>query len=321
MGSSRRVVGHLPAYSAERRQLQFRSALVLVVVAGRGRGVSGDPAGVCAAAAAALQKGTAEGSAEAQQQHRRDSGTQEHQQLTEEMQQRHGALRDPGRHVRWNHVAHVLGNHARAVDDRQCHHGAVHLAFQSDLLLVASGAAAFCATDAPGGGHRAADGEERRQAEVAAEAPPETRSFVGQTQDVQSVGEGCGDTDQAAFGCWLVHRAVAVFWHQLTDQELGEGKEQGADPDDGQLGGGGGAVLDHLVVHLHIGRGAETVDAERTEGEGGHAERRHLEKYKHKHCLVIKKGWQKYWYFTTKLILQKNKIKKIIFKYWKKCDF
>ncbi len=259
---------------------------MLVVIAGRGWGVSGDTADVCTAAAAALQKGTAEGSAEAQQQHRCDSGTQKQQQLTEQMQQRHGALRDPGRHVCRNHVANVLGNHARAVDDRQRHHGAVHLAFQSDLLLVTSGAATFCATDAPGGGNRAADGEERRQAEVAAEAPPETRSFVGQAQDVQRVGEGRGDADQAAFGSRLVHRAVAVFWHQLADQELGEGKEQGADPDDGQLGGGGGAVFDHLVVHLHIGRGAETVDAERTEGEGGHAERRHLEK--HKHCLVIK---------------------------------
>lgn len=195
MRSGRRVVGHLSAYGAERRQLQFRGALVLIVVAGRGRRVRRYPAGVGATAAAALQEGAAEGSAQAEQQDGRDGRPQEQKQLAEQMQQRHRALRHPGRHVRRHHVADVLGDHARSVHDGERHHSAVHLAFQSNLFLVAPGAAALGTADPAGGGHRAADGEERGQTEIAAEAPPQTRALVRQAQHVQSVGKGRGDAD------------------------------------------------------------------------------------------------------------------------------
>ena len=191
------------------------------------------------------------------------------------MEDGHGVLGNAGRHVRRNYVADVLGHHARTVHDRQRHDGAVHLALQPNLLLVAAHAGLLRAPDLARRYQRAPDGEEGGQAEVAAEAPPQTGALVGQAQHVENVRKRGGDPDDAAFDGRLA-RDSRVLRHQLSDEELGECQEEGADPDDGELGGGGRAVLDHLVVHLDVGGRAEAVDAQSAQGEGGHAQRRHL---------------------------------------------
>jgi len=276
VGAGGCVVAQLPADGAERRQLQLGGALVLVIVAGGGRGGRV----VAAAAAAAVQEGPAQRAAQEQQQRRRHGGPAEEQQLGEKVEDGHGVLGDARRHVRGHDVADVLGHHARAVDDGQRHDGAVHLALQADLLLVAAHAGLLGAPDLARRHQGAPDGEEGGEAKVAAEAPPQASALVGQAQHVEHVGERGGYPDDAAFDGRLVG-PPRVLDHQLSDEELREGQQESPDPDDGQLGGRGGAVLDHLVVHLDIGGRAEAVDAQRAQSEGGHAEGGHLREQTH----------------------------------------
>lgn len=72
---------------------------------------------VTAAATAAVQEGPAQRATQEKQQRRRHSGPTEEQQLGEEMEHRHGVLRNTGRHVRRNYVADVLRHHTRTVDN------------------------------------------------------------------------------------------------------------------------------------------------------------------------------------------------------------
>lgn len=267
----------VPAHGAERRQLQVGAgALVVVAVAGGGGGGGGARrAALVAAAAAAVQEGSGERLAQEEEQHRRQRGLTEEQQLADQVQHVQGSPGDAGGHVNAEDVADVLRDDAEAVEDGQRHHGAVHLALQLDLLLAAAHAGALGAADLARGGQRAADGEQRRQAEVAAEVPPEARAVVGEAQHVQGVRQVGGDPDHAALARRHVGR-VAGLGDQLAQQQLGQRQQQGAHPDDGQLGGGGRPVLDHLVVHLHVGGGAEAVDAQGAQGEGRDPEGRHL---------------------------------------------
>lgn len=245
---------------------------MFVIVAGRGRGRHVVTA---AAATAAVQEGPAQRAAQEEQQRGRHGGSAEEQQLREEVEDRHGVLGHAGRHVRRHDVADVLGHHASTVDDGQRHDGAVHLALQPDLLLIAAHAGLFGVADLARRHQRAADGEERGEAEVAAEAPPQPGPLVGQAQHVEHVGERGGYPDDAALGGRLVWNP-RVLHHQLPDEELGERQQESANPDDGEFGGGGGAVLDHLVVHLDVGGCPEAVDAQGAQGESGHAEGGHL---------------------------------------------
>lgn len=266
------VITQLPANGAERRQLQLGGALVLVIVTGRGRG---GHVVTAAAATAAVQEGPAQRATQEKQQCGRHGGSTEEQQLGQEVEDGHGVLGNAGRHVGGNDVADVLGHHARAVDDGQRYHGAVHLALQPDLLLVAAHAGLLRAPDLARRHQRAPDGEEGGEAEVAAEAPPQTSTLVGQTQHIEHIRERGGYPDNAAFDRRLI-RDPCVLCHQLSDEELWQGQQERTDPDDSQLSGGGSAVLDHLVVHLDVGGRAEAVDAQSTQGEGGHTEGGHL---------------------------------------------
>lgn len=220
VGAGRCVVTQLPADGAERRQLQLGGALVFVIVTGRGRG---GRVVTAAAATAAVQEGPAQWTTQEKQQRRRHGGPTEEQQLGEKMEDRHGVLRNTGRHVRGNYVADVLGHHARTVNDRQRHNGAVHLALQPDLLLVAAHAGLLCTPDLACRHQWAPDGEEGREAEVAAEAPPQPSTLVGQAQHVEHVRKWGGDPDNAALNGRLVWDSC-VLCHQLSDEELREGQ-------------------------------------------------------------------------------------------------
>lgn len=246
-----------------------------------------------AAATAAVQEGPPQGAAQEEQQRRRHSGPTEEQQLGEKMEDGHGVLRNARRHVRWNDVADVLRHHAGAVDDRQRHNGAVHLALQPDLLLVAAHAGLLRAPDLPRRHQRAPNGEEGREAEVAAEAPPQPSTLVGQAQHVEHVGKRGGYPNDAAFNRRLIWDSC-VFRHQLSDEELREGQQESADPDDSQLSGSGGAVLDHLVVHLDVGGRTETVDAQSAQGEGGYAEGSHLRETDTVKITLITLSWSQF---------------------------
>lgn len=201
VGACRRVVTQLPADGAERRQLQLGGALVFVIVTGGGRG---GRVVAAAAATATVQEGPAQRATQEEQQRRRHGGPTEEQQLGEKVEHGHGVLGNAGRHVRRNYVADILGHHARAVDDRQRHNGAVHLALQPDLLLVAAHAGLLGAPDLARRHQRAPDGEEGGEAKVAAEAPPQASALVGQAQHVEHVGERGGYPDDAAFNGGLV---------------------------------------------------------------------------------------------------------------------
>ena len=259
---------------------------MFVIVTGRGRR---GRVVTAAAAAAAVQEGPPQGATQEEQQRRRHGGPAEEQQLGEKMEDGHGVLRNARRHVRRNNVADVLGHHAGAVDDCQRHNGAVHLALQPDLLLVAAHAGLLRAPDLPRRYQRAPNGEEGREAEVAAEAPPQPGALVGQAQHVEHVGERGGYPDDAALDRGLVWDS-RVFRHQLSDEELRQGQQESADPDDSQLSGGGGAVLNHLVVHLDVGGRTETVDAQSAQGEGGHAEGGHLKETDEEKIMLICHG-------------------------------
>lgn len=245
---------------AEGRQLQLSGGAVVVGVADGGGG-GARRAALVAAAAAAVQEGSGERLAQTEQQHRRNRGLTEEQQLADQMQDVQRSARNSSRHVNAEDVADVLGNDAEAVEDGQRHHSAVHLALQLDLLLAAADAGPLGTPDLASGEQRAADGEQRRQAEVAAKVPPEACAVVGESQDVQCVRQVGGDADNAAL-TWRHVRRVAVLSDQLSDQQLGQRQQQSAHPDHGEFGCGGRPVLDHLVVHLHVGGGAETVDAQ-----------------------------------------------------------
>ncbi|KAI4802746.1 hypothetical protein KUCAC02_006322 [Chaenocephalus aceratus] len=121
-----------------------------------------------------------------EQQRRSHRGPTEEQQLGQKMEDGHGVFRNTGRHVRGHYVAMFSGT-TRSVHDRQRHHGAVHLALQTDLLLVAAHAG-LRRRRILRASPRAADGEEGGEAEVAAEAPPKPGALVGQTQNVEHSG-------------------------------------------------------------------------------------------------------------------------------------
>lgn len=177
MSSDRSEGGHLAADRAERGQLQLRGVLVVVAVAG-GRG--GLVRALLAAAATALQEGPAERSAQAEEDDRGDAGLEEQQELADDVQQVHGLLGNPGRHVGSHDVVDILGDDAEAVQDGQSHHRAVHLALQLDLPLVPARAGFLRLADFPRRHQGAGDGEQRGQAEVTAEVPPEPRAVVGE---------------------------------------------------------------------------------------------------------------------------------------------
>lgn len=283
VGSGRRVVTELPSDSAEWRQFQLCRTFMFVIVTARSRGWS---AVATAAAAAAVQKSPAQWAAQKKQQCWSHSGPTEQQQLGKKMQDGHGVLRNARSHVCRNYVTDVLRHHTRSVDDSQRHNRAVHLALQPDLLLVAAHTGLLRVADFAGRHQRAPDGEEGRQAEVAAEAPPQPSALVGETQHVEHVGKRGGYPDDAALNRRLI-RESGVLCYKLPDEKLREGQEEGADPDDCQLGSGRSAVLDHLVVHLDIGGRAKAVDAERAEGEGGNAEGGHLKANRRRNVLKM----------------------------------
>ncbi len=104
------------------------------------------------------------------------------------------------------------------------------MAFQLDLLAVASDAGALGLADFACGHHRADDGEEGGQAEVAAEVPPQASAAVGKSEHVKCVWESCGDSDYAMFARYHLRRLTLLF-HQLPDEELGQGEEQSTQPD------------------------------------------------------------------------------------------
>lgn len=274
-------VGRLSADGAERRQLQFGGGALVVDVAGGGGDGRPGRVALVAAAAATVQEGSGERLAQEEQQHRRHRRLTEEQQLADQVQDVQSPPGNAGSHVHADDVADVLWNDAEAVEDGQGHHGAVHLALQLDLLLAAADAGPLRVADLAGRDQRAANGEQRRQAEVAAKVPPEARAVVGQPQDVERVREVSGDPDHTALTRRHVGR-VAVLGDQLSDQQLGQRQQQSAHPDDGELRRGGRPVLDHLVVHLHIGGGTKTIDAESAQREGRDAERSHLEGEEHR---------------------------------------
>lgn len=176
MSSDRSEGGHLAADGAERGQLQLGGVLVVVVAGGR-RGLVG---ALLAAAAAALQEGAAEGPAQAEEDDRGDAGLEEQQELADDVQQVHGLLGNPGGHVGRHDVVDILGDDAEAVQDGQRHHRAVHLALELDLPLVPARAGLLRLADLARRHQGAGDGEQRGQAEVAAEVPPEPRPVVGE---------------------------------------------------------------------------------------------------------------------------------------------
>jgi len=268
--------GRLPADGAEGRQLQLGGGgLVVVVAPGDGDAAPLSPrrAALAAAAAAAVHQRAAERPAQAEQQHRRRRRLAEEEHLADQLQYVQRPPGDGGRHVGAHHVADVLRDDAEAVEDGQRHHGAVHPALQTDLL-AAGAAAAGAAPDLAHRDQRAADGEERREAEVAAEVPPEAGAVVREAEHVQRVREVGGDADHAALA--RRRRRAAALALQLADQQLGQRQQQSAGPDDGQLGRGRRPVLHHLVVQPHVGGGAEAVDAQGAEREGRDPQRRHL---------------------------------------------
>lgn len=143
------------------------------------------------------------------------------------------------------------------------------------MSLVPPCAGFFCPPDFPGCHQGAGDSEEGRQTKIAAKVPPEPCAVVGESQHVDGVGQRRGDLHHAA----LARGAAAVLGvvpGQLAQHHLGQGQQQGAHPDDSQLGRGGGAVLDHLVIHLHVGGGTEPVNAQSAQRECGDSQRGHL---------------------------------------------
>lgn len=220
VGAGRCVVTQLPADGAERRQLQLGGTLVFVIVTGSGRGGSMVTA---AAATAAVQEGPAQRATQEKQQRRRHGGPTEEQKLGEKMENRHGVLRDASRHVGRYDVADVLRHHACTVDDCQSHDGAIHLALQPDLLLVAAHAGLLRTPDLTCRHQRAPNGEEGGEAKIAAEAPPQPSALVGQAQHVEHVRERGGYPDDAALDGRLVWDPC-VLRHQLSDEELWEGQ-------------------------------------------------------------------------------------------------
>lgn len=266
--------GRLPADGAERRQLQLCGGALVAITGNGGRGAGW--AALLAAAAATVQESSGERLAQTEQQHRSHRRLTEQQQLADQVQDVQGSPGNAGCHVHADDVADVLWNDAEAIEDGQRHHGAVHLALQLDLLLAAAHAGPLRVPDLAGRDQWAANGEQRRQAEVAAEVPPETGAIVGESQDIERVREVGGDPDHTALA-WRHIGRVAILCDQLSDQQLGQRQQQSAHPDDGELGRGGCPVLDHLVVHLHVGGCTETIDAQSAQREGRDPERRHLE--------------------------------------------
>lgn len=260
MGSDGSEGGHFAADGAERGQLQLGGVLVVVVVAGGGGGLV---RALVAAAAAALQEGPAEGLAQAEEDDRGDAGLEEQQELADDVQKVHGLPGDPGGHVGGHDVVDVLGNDAEPVQDGQGHHRAVHLALQLDLPLVPAGAGFLRLADFPRRHQGAGDGEQRGQTEVTAEIPPEPGAVVGEGQDVDGVRQVRGDLDDAALRGGAATEA-RVLLAQLAKDDFGKRQQESAHPYDSQLGGCGGAVFYHLIVHLHVGGSPEAVYAQGT---------------------------------------------------------
>lgn len=95
------------------------------------------------------------------------------------MQGVQGSPGDAGCHVHADYVANILWDYAEAIEDRQSHHGTVHLTFQLDLLLAPSHTGPFGKPNFAGCDQRAEDGEQRRQTEVATKVPPEACAVIG----------------------------------------------------------------------------------------------------------------------------------------------
>lgn len=143
------------------------------------------------------------------------------------------------------------------------------------MPLVPPGAGFFCPPDFPRCHQGAGNSEQGGQTEVAAKVPPEACPIVGESQHIDGVGQRRGDLHHAALAGGAA-AVLGVIPGQLAQHHLRQGQQQGAHPDDRQLGRRGGAVLDHLVVHLHVGGGTEPVYAESAQRERGHSQRGHL---------------------------------------------